>query len=197
VTVSTCGQLLHIRHGEQQFRGTAACAPFGHLRRLHPLPQPPLESSSCMVGFFGGESTSGLGASVVRGIHSVGPRGHVSAVLCVGRRVSRRRRVCKGASPRAESRRVRYRPLRRKETHRFRSFEFGRQCHVSRKDSASNSGVEFHRLAEGPKASPVNSGLITQQFPNARRPPRRQTAAARKPRRDRRWSPASVSRSTR
>src|SRR6202008_5113941 len=50
-------------------------------------------------------------------------------------------------------------------TNCFRSFEFGRQCTFA-KDSASNSGVEFHRLAEG-RSESVNCGPIIQPFPHA------------------------------
>jgi hypothetical protein len=49
--------------------------------------------------------------------------------------------------------------------HCFGLLEFGRQCSFA-KDSASNSGVEFHRLAEG-RSESVNCGPIIQPFPNA------------------------------
>src|SRR6266404_5146324 len=71
-------------------------------------------------------------------VHSVVPRGHVSAVLCVGRRVPDAHelqppifRPDLGESDIA---------VTTEGTHRFRSFEFGRQRSFA-KDSASNSSV--------------------------------------------------------
>src|SRR5262249_5318858 len=93
----------------------------------------------------------------VRGIHSVGPRGHVSAVLCVGPRVQDADELqAPVLGPNFGESDI---AVTTEGTHRFRSFEFGRQRSFA-KDSASNSGVEFHRLAEG-RSESVNSGLIT------------------------------------
>src|SRR5260370_891257 len=136
--------------------------PFGHLHRLHPY------STTFGVVLVQGrllrrQIDIGFSSFFVRGIHSVGPRVHVSALLCVGRRV---RDADESQAPvRGPNLGESNIAVTTEGTHRFRSFEFGRQRSFA-KDSASDSGVEFHRLAEGGSES-VNSGLIIQPFPHA------------------------------
>src|SRR5258708_34613527 len=154
-------QLLHIRHGEQQ-AGNSSMRPFGHLRSLHPY------SRSFGVFLVHGRFLRRridiwVRSFCVRGIHSVGPRGYVLAELCVGRRVEGADELQTPVfgTDLGESDIT----VTTEGTHRFRSFEFGSQRSFA-KDSASNSGIEFHRLAEG-RSQSVNFGSITQPFPNA------------------------------
>src|SRR5258707_11761006 len=111
--------------------------PFGHLHRLNPY------STTFGVLLVHGRllrrrTDIWFRSSFVRGIHSVGPRGHVSAVLCVGRRVQDADKLqAPVLGPNLGESDI---AVTTEGTHRFRSFEFGRQRSFA-KDSASNSSV--------------------------------------------------------
>src|SRR6266403_4796301 len=113
---------------------------FGHLHRLH------LYSSTFSVLVRTKLLRSNIGIQVrslcARLVHSVGPSGNVSAVLCIGRRVQDTDQLQApvfglnlGESDIA---------VATEGTYCFGLLEFGRQRSFA-KDSARNSSVEFHR----------------------------------------------------
>src|SRR6266478_3945202 len=134
---------------------------FGHLHRLH------LYSSTFSVLVRTKLLRSNIGIHVrslcARIVHSVGPSGNVSAVLCVGRRVQDTDELQApvfgpnfGESDSA---------VATEGTHCVGLFEFGRQCSFA-KNSARHSSVEFPRLSVW-RSKSVAFGPIIHPFPDA------------------------------